>query len=561
MDNNPQKDNNTSLNKNQEKIGYVYRHIRLDKDEVFYIGIGTMDKGKYDRAYDKYGRNPFWNYIVNKTKYEVEILFENLPSKELYEKEKEFIKLYGRRDKGLGTLCNLTDGGEGNYGNTQSDYVKAKTSHKLITFDISGDVIKEYISLKSAVVDGFSHSSINDYLKGNLYSHNGFKFIRQNEKLVYGIRLTAEEKKDIKLKTSQRMSDRHDKIIIKTFDYYNNFIKEYPSIISMKKDGFSSTVGRCADGYGDTNNGFKFIRISDNVIHGYAISPDEHIKKQIITLITHDIDGTIIKKYDSLKSSKIDGFDKGAIRRCLDGKNKYHLGFTYKQISPTIIHGYKIPSNELEKIIKKDRESVTAIKLVLFDSNNEVIKKYDTLISSEKDGFDGGSIIKCVDGKQKTHKNFRFEKINHKIIHGYALSKQEIDANLDHTKKLMGVVLKIFNKDMVLERTFDSIKDADALSEFNYSGILNCINGTQKNNKGYTFTRISSTLIHGYPIKDEKIIYKRVRKPIGQYKDGVLIKEYPSIKSVKEYGYYDSQVSLCCNGKALSHKGFQWKFL
>jgi hypothetical protein len=87
----------------------VYRHIRLDKNEPFYIGIGKLTS----RAYSKKNRNLYWCNIVNHTKYEVEILFENLSWEEACFKEKEFIKIHGRCNLKTGTLCNLTDGGEG----------------------------------------------------------------------------------------------------------------------------------------------------------------------------------------------------------------------------------------------------------------------------------------------------------------------------------------------------------------------------------------------------------------------------------------------------------------
>ena len=31
-------------------MAYIYRHIRLDKNEPFYIGIGSDVEGKYKRA-------------------------------------------------------------------------------------------------------------------------------------------------------------------------------------------------------------------------------------------------------------------------------------------------------------------------------------------------------------------------------------------------------------------------------------------------------------------------------------------------------------------------------
>lgn len=44
MDINPQEDTNINQSLNQEqKLCYIYRHIRLDRNEVFYIGKGTMD--------------------------------------------------------------------------------------------------------------------------------------------------------------------------------------------------------------------------------------------------------------------------------------------------------------------------------------------------------------------------------------------------------------------------------------------------------------------------------------------------------------------------------------
>lgn len=96
---------------------YLYRHIRLDKNEVFYIGIGTKGKRrKYKRAECIKHRNRFWKNIVAKTKYEIEIVLETDNHKFLLEKEREFIALYGRANLGKGTLCNLTDGGEGKTG-------------------------------------------------------------------------------------------------------------------------------------------------------------------------------------------------------------------------------------------------------------------------------------------------------------------------------------------------------------------------------------------------------------------------------------------------------------
>ena len=61
---------------------YLYRHIRLDKNEPFYIGIGTKQNRNcfntiYRRAYSKHSRGKIWKFIENKTEYKVEILLES----------------------------------------------------------------------------------------------------------------------------------------------------------------------------------------------------------------------------------------------------------------------------------------------------------------------------------------------------------------------------------------------------------------------------------------------------------------------------------------------------
>lgn len=94
-------------------MAIVYRHIRLDKNEPFYIGIGA----ETSRAFEvTKGRNTYWKNVISKTDYEVQILFDDLTWDEACEKEKEFITLYGRKDLGTGTLVNMTDGGEGTFG-------------------------------------------------------------------------------------------------------------------------------------------------------------------------------------------------------------------------------------------------------------------------------------------------------------------------------------------------------------------------------------------------------------------------------------------------------------
>ena len=123
-------------------MGYLYRHIRLDKNEVFYIGIGGFSinekKNSYKRAYTKFKRNKIWNRIIDKTQYTVEIILDDLTWEEACKKEIEFIKLYGRKDLNNGTLANLTDGGDGSRG-----IVKSKETLIKLSKSLKGRLVKE----------------------------------------------------------------------------------------------------------------------------------------------------------------------------------------------------------------------------------------------------------------------------------------------------------------------------------------------------------------------------------------------------------------------------------
>ena len=105
-------------------MAYVYRHIRLDKNEPFYIGIGGDNN--YQRAYSKNSRNIFWQRVVKKTNYNVDILLDNLTKDEAKEKEIEFISLYGKKINKTGTLVNISNGGEGAAGYKHTEEAKRK---------------------------------------------------------------------------------------------------------------------------------------------------------------------------------------------------------------------------------------------------------------------------------------------------------------------------------------------------------------------------------------------------------------------------------------------------
>jgi len=94
-------------------MAFVYIHRRKDIQDpflnVFYIGIGVNKR----RPYVKYGRGIYWNRIVDKFGYEIEITHNNICWEEACAIERYLISFYGRHDLGLGNLSNMTEGGDG----------------------------------------------------------------------------------------------------------------------------------------------------------------------------------------------------------------------------------------------------------------------------------------------------------------------------------------------------------------------------------------------------------------------------------------------------------------
>lgn len=161
---------------------FVYRHVRKDNDKVFYIGIGKKKYRKdcmnptYARSKNKKGRNFFWDLIVSKTDYDIDILYESDSREIIQEKEIEFIKLYGRRDLNLGSLCNLTNGGDnGLLRSAFSINKQLETAKKTGSYYTAIERLKKYAP-KKGQVGGPSEK------KTFLYDSNGIFFKQFNNR-------------------------------------------------------------------------------------------------------------------------------------------------------------------------------------------------------------------------------------------------------------------------------------------------------------------------------------------------------------------------------------------
>jgi hypothetical protein len=231
---------------------YVYRHIRLDKNIPFYIGISkTQDSDnfykKYNRAFNKYQRSKLWTSIINKSDYRVEIIYESDVFEEIKQKEIEFIELYGRVDLKTGSLANHTKGGDGTTGYELSEETREKiATHSKNRVRKKG--YKQNLSLegRERKIKALKNKIVTEETKNKISKS------RIGNSFAKGHVLTEEVKNNIRNKMSCKA--------ILQYDLNNNFIQEYPSAHYINKHFKHlfdrSGIRRCCKGTLESYKGF-----------------------------------------------------------------------------------------------------------------------------------------------------------------------------------------------------------------------------------------------------------------------------------------------------------------
>lgn len=229
-------------------MAYVYRHIRLDKNEPFYIGIGSSKY--YNRAYRHKSRSDFWKRVANKGGHEVEILMDDLTWEQACEKEKEFIKLYGRVDLKTGCLVNMTDGGDG----TLNAIISEKTRKSVAEANRRRVFTDEQ---KEKMAERMRERNKNPELRAKISEG-----IRNSEKAMANAKKLGFESKGRKHSelSKKKISDSKTKKPIIQYDLNGNFIKKWESSCQIERElGFNQgNVSRCCNLVYSKSYGFKW---------------------------------------------------------------------------------------------------------------------------------------------------------------------------------------------------------------------------------------------------------------------------------------------------------------
>lgn len=102
---------------------------------VFYVGKGLHRKRCklpiFERAHSTSRRSAWWRNVA-KDGYSVEIMAMCINDQSAIDLEVGLIAMYGRRDLGLGSLVNFTDGGEGRAGAVYTEEMRRQRSERIM---------------------------------------------------------------------------------------------------------------------------------------------------------------------------------------------------------------------------------------------------------------------------------------------------------------------------------------------------------------------------------------------------------------------------------------------
>ena len=294
---------------------YIYRHIRLDKNEPFYIGISKKDDG-YRRAFTKKNRNLIWNSIVNRIDYYVEILFEHDDLALILDKEIEFITIYGRIDLGTGTLSNLTDGGIGvyNYICVAQDKEKRSISAKKRVREIGfTDVHKENISKskKGVAFSDLHKKKISEGKKGWCPTKE------QRLNMIKSLHTPESFQKSAATRKGKPVHPNSEKARIAG---RKNWI---PTQESKNKQSFAH-LGKKASNEAKEN----MSKSQKNRDKSTYTSPP------VKSIIQKDLENNVVKIWESMADAGRSGFNIGHISSCCKGNRKQHKGFIWEYETP-----------------------------------------------------------------------------------------------------------------------------------------------------------------------------------------------------------------------------------
>ena len=199
-----------------------------------------------------------------------------------------------------------------NYGTATLRRAK-KMGTKICQYDLEGNLINEYYSIKNAAkVNGIPSSTIGDCVRGNICQSHGYIWVKTSE---------ADPPKKI-----EPVFRKNSARPVVQYDIELNLIREYPNAhVASKETGVNGEgISCCCRGEARTAGGFIWC------LKG-CIPTLKRVKNQK-EVVQFDMNMNEIRRFESPQAASnfLGGGKSPGIRQCIYGKNKSAYGYIWR---------------------------------------------------------------------------------------------------------------------------------------------------------------------------------------------------------------------------------------
>ncbi len=301
--------------------------------EPFYVGKGKGVRYKvHSTVIDKH--NKLKQRIIDKIKINnknpiVIKLYENISEYTAFRLERYFINKIGRRDLGLGTLANLTDGGEGNSGviyNSERRNSMISEKRPIVKYDNNGIVLEIFENIVELSMK-----------YPNLRTNNIHAACKNQNRMSFGYYWKYYDNEQ--LGTILSIPDNKKKILQYNLD--GKFIQIYFSSVKLRQLGYSSgAILKCCRNNQKNNKQYMFKNymwlfykqndtIPTHIPAYYTNNAKGSNRIEQKDIVMYNINNELLGTYNP-KELKNMGFYTKTIYRCCDNKFKTTQGFKWK---------------------------------------------------------------------------------------------------------------------------------------------------------------------------------------------------------------------------------------
>jgi hypothetical protein len=175
--------------------------------------------------------------------------------------------------------------------------------------------------------------------------------------------------------------------IVLQYNLSGELIKEWDSLKSASKFYKSTNIANCCRGEVVTACDFIW-RYKDEFIDLDL----DRLNYQKRKVSQYDLEGNLIRSFDSIKEAASFGFNEGNIQDCCVGRLKSSKGFIWRYFEDPPPQKYK------NKTIKQ---------VIQFSNTGEFIKEWNSIADVTKElKIGGNSIVTCCKGKYKSAGGF-----------------------------------------------------------------------------------------------------------------------------------------------------------